>query len=89
MDETREEVESKEKVFLSGRQRDYMLTFDSETGKKVLADLKKFCRDRESTFSVDPRAHALLEGRREVLLRIQHHLEMPLDELVETYTKGN
>lgn len=42
----------------------------SLSGQKVLADLRKFCRVDRSTFEVDPRAHALLEGRREVALRI-------------------
>jgi len=51
------------------------LFFDSDgtvslSGRKVLADLRKFCRVDRSTFEVDPRAHALLEGRREVALRI-------------------
>lgn len=42
----------------------------SLSARKVLADLRKFCRVDRSTFEVDPRAHALLEGRREVALRI-------------------
>lgn len=42
----------------------------SLSGRKVLADLRKFCRVDRSTFEADPRAHALLEGRREVALRI-------------------
>jgi hypothetical protein len=39
-------------------------------GRKVLADLNRFCRGNASTFHADPRTHALLEGRREVLLRL-------------------
>lgn len=42
----------------------------SLSGSKVLADLRKFCRVDRSTFEMDPRVHALLEGRREVALRI-------------------
>jgi len=42
----------------------------SLSARKVLADLRKFCRVDRSTFEADPRAHALLEGRREVALRI-------------------
>lgn len=38
--------------------------------RKVLADLNRFCRVNSSTFDADPRTHALLEGRREVALRI-------------------
>lgn len=40
----------------------------------VLADLRDFCRARETTFDADPRVHALLEGRREVWLRIANAL---------------
>lgn len=46
-------------------------------GEKVLADLRKFCRGDRSTFDADPRIHALLEGRREVFLRILAMLGMP------------
>lgn len=46
-------------------------------GQKVLADLRKFCRGDRSTFDADPRIHALLEGRREVFLRILAMLGMP------------
>lgn len=42
----------------------------SLSARKVLADLRKFCRVDRSTFEADPRVHALLEGRREVALRI-------------------
>lgn len=42
----------------------------------VLKDLAKFCRAHESTFHKDPRVHAVLEGRREVWLRIQEYLKL-------------
>lgn len=47
----------------------------------VLRDLAKFCRAYESTFHPDPRVHAVLEGRREVWLRIQEYLELSVDEV--------
>lgn len=50
-------------------------------GQKILADLDRFCRGNESTFHADPRAHALLEGRREVFLRILNFLEMDSREV--------
>ena len=49
----------------------------SNDGQKVLADLRKFCRGDRSTFDADPRIHALLEGRREVFLRILAMLGVP------------
>ena len=42
----------------------------------MLADLADFCRANESTFNADPRVHALLEGRREVFLRIINFLSI-------------
>lgn len=55
--------------------------------KTVLEDLAKFCRASESCFHIDPRAHALLEGRREVWLRIQEFLTMNADQLLEKHLK--
>jgi len=53
----------------------------SASGQKMLADLDRFCRGNKSTFSPDPRVHALLEGRREVLLRILNFINVPSDEI--------
>jgi hypothetical protein len=54
----------------------------------VKRDLARFCRADVSAFHEDPRAHAALEGRREVWLRIQQHLNMTTPELVALYTEG-
>lgn len=51
----------------------------------VLKDLAKFCRAFDTTFHENERAHALIEGRREVWLRIQNHLNMTPDELWQKY----
>lgn len=48
---------------------------------EVLRDLAKFCRAHESTFHVNPRAHAVLEGRREVWLKIERMLNLSTEEL--------
>lgn len=58
---------------------------ESLASKAVRADLKKFCRETTSTFHPDARVHALLEGRREVALRIQDFLELNVDQLVLKY----
>lgn len=50
-------------------------------GEKVLADLNRFCRGNASAFDPHPRIHALLEGRREVLLRILTLLNVDSAEL--------
>lgn len=67
--------------FLAERQTDYIRTFDTPHGAKVLADLAKFCRAQESTFHPDARVHAVAEGRREVWLRIAQHLNLSEEDL--------
>ena len=73
------------RMFLAERQTDYIRTFGTPHGAKVLADLAKFCRARESTFHADPRVHALAEGRREVWLRIAQHLNLTEEDLWRAY----
>lgn len=77
------------KNFLMDRKRAYQFTFKKEdvAAKAVLKDLAKFCRANKSTFHKDPRAHAILEGRREVWLRIENYLNLTPDELWELYKK--
>lgn len=76
------------KAFLRQRQMAYRQVFAGPVAETVLADLAKFCRASESAFHVDPRVHALLEGRREVWLRIVQHLELEEQELFRRFA-GN
>lgn len=55
----------------------------SINGQIVLKDLAKFCRANDSTMvvspvtrTVDPIASGRLDGRREVWLRLVHHLKL-------------
>lgn len=83
---TKELVE-KAKVFLKTRKFAYHQVFHKENvyTKEVLKDLANFCRAHATTFNPDERVHAVLEGRREVFLRIQQHLNLSEDELWELY----
>lgn len=70
--------------FLRFRKRDYQLTFDMHSvhAQRVLMDLAKFCRASETcVVPGDQRMTDVLEGRREVFLRIQNHLNLPADQL--------
>lgn len=67
------------------RRYSYRLTFEGIHGKRVLRDLAKFCRAHETTFHEDPRIHAVMEGRREVWLRIQGNLHLDDDALWDLY----
>jgi hypothetical protein len=77
------------KALLRSRKRAYDFTFnlDSVDVQIVLKDLAEFCRANETTFNPDPRVHALVEGRKEVWLRIQKYLNLTPDQLWELYRK--
>lgn len=78
------------RAFVFGRRAAYVRTFNSPGAQPVLEDLARFCRAAESTFDPDPRVAAVLEGRREVWLRIQQHLRLSPDELFDIATgKGS
>lgn len=76
-------IGSRIRKLLVTRQSAYVNTFQGPHGDIVLEDLAKFCRADESTFHENDRAHALLEGRREVWLRIQEHLNLSPEALAE------
>lgn len=78
----------KTRVFLRDRRTAYGLVFASPAGQVVLQDLVKFCRGAETCFHPDPRVHAQLEGRREVLLRIGQHMNLTTDQLFSLYNGG-
>lgn len=54
----------------------------------VLDDLAGFCRAERTCWAADARLHALLEGRREVYLRIKEHLELTPEQLLSLYSNG-
>jgi len=86
------------KQFLADRKTAYQLTLGgiSPAHKVVLTDLAFFCRANESCVVAGDRDKTLmLEGRREVWLRIQQHLNFNTEQLFQLYggqrspTKGN
>jgi hypothetical protein len=75
---------------LGDRQRAYLLAFNASdaAGAAVLADLAIFCRANESCVIPGDRDRTyVLEGRREVYLRIRDHLDRTTEELVKKYTR--
>lgn len=72
---------------IASRKGAYLAVFDPSGTQTdiVLDDLAKFCRANQSTFHPDARAHALMEGRREVYLRIQEHLKLTNEQLSKLY----
>lgn len=75
------------KTVVSLRKQAYCQLFnrDSIFAVRVLSDLARFCRAHETTFHPDPRVHGVLEGRREVWLRIQHQLQLSDEDLWKIY----
>ena len=76
----------KVRVALGNRRHAYRMTFKGPLAEVVLKDLARFCRAHKSTYHDDARAHAVAEGRREVWLRLQNHLQLSPDELWELYS---
>ena len=74
------------RIALGDRRHVYRQTFKGPYAEVVLKDLARFCRANESTFHADPRAHAVAEGRREVWLRLQHHLKLTPEQLWQLYS---
>lgn len=70
---------------LMNRRFSYRVAFEGVHGDRVLRDLAKFCRAHQSTFHEDARVHAVMEGRREVWLRIQEQLQLNDEQLWERY----
>lgn len=76
------------KQFLLGRKASYCRTFTLESldAQAVLIDLARFCRAHTSTAHADTHIAARLDGRREVWLRIAHHLKLDDDTLWLLYS---
>lgn len=78
----------KARAALGDRQRAYLLAFKEDAGAAVLADLATFCRENETCVIPGDRDRTyVLEGRREVILRIRDHLRLTTEALVDKYTR--
>jgi hypothetical protein len=71
------------------RQSAYRKTFNNPEGRKVLADLRRFCRASVPFADVNNvQATFLLAGRNEVWCRLMAHLQLTDDDvfkLIEEY----
>jgi len=74
-------VADRKRDYLKSRAQAYRKTFKGVPAQEVLEDLAKFCRAGESTFDKDPRVEGILQGRREVWLRISRHLNMTEEQM--------
>lgn len=84
-----QEAITKTLEYLRGRKLAYNLVFrmDQPADQEVLRDLAWFCRANESC--AVPGNHdktMILEGRREVFLRIQQHINLTPEQLFDLYS---
>ncbi len=63
----------------------YQTTFRSDLGGVVLRDLADFCHAFRTTEDPVERLSAMREGRRQVFLRILHHLNLDVEQLSQLY----
>jgi hypothetical protein len=59
------------------RVKDYVRCFDSPAGRAVLEDMERSYRD---TFDPNPQVSAFKQGKRQVILDIQHLLRLSNDK---------
>jgi hypothetical protein len=72
------------------RRRAYKAAFNNPEGRKVLADLRRFCRATLPTADVNNvQTTYLLEGRREVFLRIAAHLQLTEEDVFKLIEDQN
>jgi hypothetical protein len=64
--------------------RAYHVCFSSPSGQLALTDLVGFCRMMETIYAIgDPYSTALLEGRRQVFLRIAQFAKLTEEEILQ------
>lgn len=72
--------------FMKRRKQSYQIAFNTSDGRLWLDDLARFCRASETCVIPGDRDRTLvLEGRREVWLRIQNHLGLTNEQLLMLY----
>lgn len=75
---------------VAGIRRAYLRAFGNYAGQAVLIDLARFCRAAETcVIAGDHDRTLILEGRREVFLRIQAHLRLQPEQLYALYAGQN
>jgi len=73
------------KNFVLRRRGAYQDVFIGPRANVVLQDLASFCRANKTIYTKDDRASYILEGRRQVWLRITDQLRLTQDELWQLY----
>ena len=78
--------------FLRRRKQNYQLACNQPATQEMLIDLAAFCRANEPCIEIDNQGRVdrdrslMLEGRREVWLRIMQHCNLTSQQLYSLYT---
>lgn len=62
-------------------QRDYVSTFSSDSGKRVLQHLKKMCFFNQSTYNDEALRMAFNEGQRYIVIHTLNMINWPVEEI--------
>ena len=76
-----QELNEKQMNEIRELKKDYIETFSSPRGKKVLSNLEKICFTNKTTYSVDPNRIYLNEGMRFVVIHIKNMMNMNIETL--------
>ena len=88
MSEKSDETTQEQFAKLEQMKKDYLDTFSTESGKKVLADLEKTCFVNKTTYSPEKGRILLNEGMRFVVVHIKNMMNFDLKELRKLSSKG-
>lgn len=85
-----EELAEQQMAGLEQLKKDYVSTFSSEAGKKVLKHLESILFTDRSTFpkNCNELALAFNEGQRYVLVHIKNMMDFKIDKIKELVKKG-
>ncbi len=68
---------------LEENKKDYLETFSSGRGKKVLEDLEKVCFINKSTYSDKPGGTFINEGMRMVIVHIKNMMDFNVEKIIK------
>lgn len=81
MQKTDKELRQDQLAKIAQKKSDYLTTFSTPEGKRVLKDLEDSCFIHQSTFSPVPGKSDVNEGMRFVVVNIKNLMNMNLKEL--------
>jgi len=83
-----DELNEKQIENLKQIKKDYLDTFSSNHGKRVLANLDKICFTNKTTYSEQPGRIELNEGMRFVVVHIKNMMLMNIETLTKLTREG-